>query len=97
MRTGVRNFGAGQAEAAEQMAKWKKASLYLGIPISCGLFAINMVMLATGDHVHNPADNNDVLPSYMKIRTKPYPWACPDCNLFDGHCWDKCKAKKAAH
>jgi len=92
-RTGVRQFGAGQAEAANLMAKWKKYSLYVGIPVSTALFVVNMGLLATGDHIHNPADLGVEMPSYMKIRTKPYPWSCPDCNLFDGHCWDKCKGK----
>ena len=34
--------------------------------------------------------------SYMKIRSKPYPWSCPDCNFFDAGCWRECKAAKAA-
>ena len=28
---------------------------------------------------------------FMKIRNKPYPWSCPDCNLFDYACWNECK------
>lgn len=28
--------------------------------------------------------------SYIKIRTKPYPWKCSDCNLFDGECQKAC-------
>jgi hypothetical protein len=31
---------------------------------------------------------------YQKIRAKPYPWACSDCNLFEGDCWKECKANK---
>lgn len=31
---------------------------------------------------------------YQKIRSKPYPWACNDCNLFEGDCWKECKANK---
>jgi len=30
---------------------------------------------------------------YQKIRTKPYPWSCSDCNLFDIPCWDECKGR----
>lgn len=28
---------------------------------------------------------------YQKIRAKPYPWKCGDCNLFDNKCWKECK------
>ena len=30
---------------------------------------------------------------YQKIRNKPYPWSCPDCNLMDLPCWDACKGR----
>ncbi|KAH8055786.1 phosphoribosylglycinamide formyltransferase [Aureococcus anophagefferens] len=30
---------------------------------------------------------------HLKIRAKPYPWSCPDCNLFDSACWKACKEK----
>ena len=33
--------------------------------------------------------------SYLRIRAKPFPWEC-DCGPFEGECWDKCKAAKAA-
>ena len=29
--------------------------------------------------------------SHLKIRSKPYPWSCTDCNLFEPACWRACK------
>ena len=29
-----------------------------------------------------------------KIRSKPYPWSCSDCNLFNSECFKKCKEGK---
>eukprot|EP00761_Pharyngomonas_kirbyi_P003222 gb/GECH01003226.1/.p1 GENE.gb/GECH01003226.1/~~gb/GECH01003226.1/.p1 ORF type:complete len:168 (+),score=21.22 gb/GECH01003226.1/:1-504(+) len=34
--------------------------------------------------------------TYMKIRNKPYPWECSDCNLLDISCQRACKAAKRA-
>lgn len=33
---------------------------------------------------------------YQKIRNKPYPWKCSDCNLFDNDCFAECKGAKKA-
>jgi NAD-dependent dihydropyrimidine dehydrogenase PreA subunit len=51
---------------------------------SFGFAAYNIAM---HEHVHPRHD----LP-YQHIRTKPYPWKCSDCNLFEGECWKECKA-----
>jgi hypothetical protein len=45
--------------------------------------------IAVHDHEH--AEKTDM--GYMKIRNKPYPWRCPDCNLFDYTCWNECEGK----
>ena len=34
---------------------------------------------------------------YQKIRSKPYPWACSDCALFDGDCWKECRGETVSH
>jgi hypothetical protein len=47
--------------------------------------------IAAHDHEHP----HNGLP-YQHIRSKPYPWICSDCNLFDGACWDECRAAKNA-
>ena len=45
---------------------------------------------------HEHAGRTDL--PYLKIRNRPYPWACPDCNLFDLECWKECKGgAKADH
>ena len=45
--------------------------------------------------VHEHAHPRRSLP-YQKIRNKPFPWKCTDCDLFDLDCWDACKKEKAA-
>eukprot|EP00349_Pseudokeronopsis_sp_Brazil_P009753 CAMPEP_0202956028 /NCGR_PEP_ID=MMETSP1396-20130829/576_1 /ASSEMBLY_ACC=CAM_ASM_000872 /TAXON_ID= /ORGANISM="Pseudokeronopsis sp., Strain Brazil" /LENGTH=65 /DNA_ID=CAMNT_0049672861 /DNA_START=140 /DNA_END=337 /DNA_ORIENTATION=+ len=47
--------------------------------------------LASHDHEHSEHGL-----AYQHLRAKPYPWSCPDCNLFDGQCWDECRAAKKA-
>ncbi|CAM9429509.1 unnamed protein product [Discosporangium mesarthrocarpum] len=34
-------------------------------------------------------------PTHMKIRNKPYPWMCSDCNFLDMKCFEECKASRA--
>ena len=46
--------------------------------------------------IHDHPHRGDEL-SYMKIRSKPYPWTeCPDCNIFDGDCWKACRGEEVA-
>jgi hypothetical protein len=33
--------------------------------------------------------------SCLQIRNKPFPWKCPDCNLWDAECFKKCKEEGA--
>jgi hypothetical protein len=58
--------------------------------------ATGLYNVAVNSHEHGRTD----MP-YMKLRNKPYPWSCSDCNIFDGDCWAACKgkgkAKKEAH
>ena len=46
-----------------------------------------VVWLESG-HEHGHHENPR---AFKKIRSKPYPWKCPDCNLFDSECFKKCK------
>ena len=73
--------------------KWKKISFYVAMPIIGAMTVINVGIHIAHGH-HEAEDTSEV--SYMKIRTKPYPWSCPDCSLFEGPCWDKCNAAKKA-
>jgi hypothetical protein len=51
--------------------------------------AVNLIF-----HSHEHARED--LP-YLRIRNKPFPWReCPDCELFNGACWDKCRGKEVA-
>ena len=88
--------GHSQSEAIAEMSKWKKISLYFALPAVAAISVINVGMHMShsghGDHAPNP----DEAPSYMRIRTKPFPWDCPDCGLFEGPCHKKCQEAKAA-
>lgn len=55
-----------------------------------GFFTVYNIVLHSHDH------RRDDLP-YLRIRTKPFPWReCPNCDIFDGACWDKCRGKEVA-
>ena len=41
------------------------------------------------DHHHARRD----MP-YLKLRNKPFPWSCNDCDLADLNCWAECKGTK---
>ena len=75
------------AEEVEEMWKWIKISLMVAFPICVASGVKDLFM----EHPHAHASEVD----YMKIRNKPYPWECEDCNLFDSKCWDACRAEKA--
>ena len=95
-------MGGSTAEAAELMHKWKKISLYVALPGTVLLSLVNLGIHFTGDHHHYtdeeyvPGKGGVDLPTHVRIRTKPYPWSCPDCNLFHAPCWKKCREQKAA-
>ena len=86
-----RQFSAGSAEEAWGTAQqFKQASK--GMVAACGvLLVINGAMHFSADHHHHDPPAY----SYLRIRAKPFPWEC-DCGPFEGECWDKCKAAKAA-
>lgn len=59
------------------------------------MFALTCVTAAynwaVNEHPHGRSD----MP-YMKLRNKPFPWECSDCELFNTACWDECKNGKKA-
>ena len=68
------------------MATWKKYSFAMfGVT---SFFTVYNVLFHSHDHPRTD------LP-YMNIRTKPFPWReCPNCNIFDGDCWAKCRGQE---
>jgi hypothetical protein len=80
--------GHGNAdEVRAEVSKWKKTTI--GMVVLSTLFGLYNIAAHDHEHPHNG------LP-YQHIRSKPYPWICSDCNLFDGACWDECRAAKNA-
>ena len=67
-----------------------KNATFGGIALCGVLFVYNMVLHFTHDHHHEQIDY-----PYIKKRTKPLPWGCSNCDLFDMPCWKKCKEAKA--
>mmetsp|Transcript_5513 Transcript_5513/g.14964 ORF Transcript_5513/g.14964 Transcript_5513/m.14964 type:complete len:142 (+) Transcript_5513:106-531(+) len=78
------------AEEWKELWTWIKISILVCGPICT--FAMTKDML-TMEHEHRP---HGALPEYMGIRNKEFPWECDQCDLFDGECWKKCRAEKAA-
>lgn len=58
---------------------------------SAGMVVLSSVLAAYCVATHSHEHVRTGLP-YQKIRSKPYPWAAADCNLFDGECWKEFKA-----
>ena len=85
----AKHSGHTHAEEVNEMWKWVKITFAIAFPI-CLLSSMKDVLFGEHhhDHAHGP------VPEYMKIRTKPFPWECDDCALFDQKCWDACKAEK---
>eukprot|EP01031_Cornospumella_fuschlensis_P038186 gene38186-46398_t len=69
-----RNFSSGHGDAKAEVARWHKLSIGMaGLSTVLGIYTY---FTNTHDHARSG------LP-YQKIRSKPYPWACSDCALFD--------------
>ena len=73
------------AHHAQSFEVWKKVTVggCVAVVLS-GFYAF-----IGGDHGHHHVPEY----AYLKIRTKPYPWECPDCTPFDGECWKKCRQR----
>mmetsp|Transcript_4554 Transcript_4554/g.5903 ORF Transcript_4554/g.5903 Transcript_4554/m.5903 type:complete len:111 (-) Transcript_4554:1598-1930(-) len=88
----VRKMGGHDAaEAAAEMVRWEKYS-YMAVAAS-GIFGMYIWYLEY-QHAKHPHHTEKAEFSHLKIRNKPYPWSCPDCNLFDLKCWRECRAAR---
>ncbi|KAJ8602290.1 hypothetical protein CTAYLR_007863 [Chrysophaeum taylorii] len=89
---GNRKFGHDAAEAAAEMEQWKRYSFAaIAVTSAFGAYITYVEM----QHAKHPHEHEKIEYSHMKIRNKPYPWKCPDCNLLDTKCWAECKAALA--
>ncbi|KAE8902821.1 hypothetical protein PF005_g14931 [Phytophthora fragariae] len=92
LRAGARNMSsATEHEAKEQMHRWTT--------ISKGMIALTAVytVYAIGDHLsHEHHEKDTPAYPYLKMRTKPFPWAESDCDLLDSECRAKARAAKKA-
>mmetsp|Transcript_11850 Transcript_11850/g.10731 ORF Transcript_11850/g.10731 Transcript_11850/m.10731 type:complete len:108 (+) Transcript_11850:46-369(+) len=80
----VRNFSGHSADdARKEVVRWFQISIGM---VSFSALALAYI-LATDVHVHQDK------PDLYVTNNKPYPWECPECNLFDSKCWSNCKAK----
>ncbi len=77
-------------EHVAEMLKWVKISFVVAMPI-CAVSCAKDILFGHHDHGHEGLN-----PEYMKIRTKQFPWECEDCELFNGKCWEACRAEKAS-
>ena len=78
-------------EILEAMAQWKKISM--GAVAFCGVMGV-VTVISHFSHAHDDHETPEY--SYLKIRTKPFPWHFSDCAFFDWECKRKAKAAEAA-
>lgn len=96
-----RNFSGDSHSHLKEVETWKKYFLgnsLLSLPslddliftsivmfAGCGVvMAGNIWYISTHEHLHGTPKE---VP-YMHIRSKPFPWRCSDCELFNGACWN---------
>lgn len=68
---------------------WRKLSIAATI-ITGIVCSYNFYTIKFGEHHHYERRDFE----HLRIRRKPYPWSCPDCNLLDYDCWAACKEAK---
>ena len=79
VRTMAHDIDAPEHQQAVDL--WQKISM--GMVAGVGVVtAVVMFKEMTGEHEHHHPPKYP----YLHIRTKPYPWAASDCNLFDFDC-----------
>ncbi|CAI5744295.1 unnamed protein product [Peronospora destructor] len=92
LRAGTRHMsGATEQEAKEQMHRWTTISKAM-----IGFTAVYTVY-AIGDHLrheHHEEDKPEY--SYLKMRTKPFPWPESNCDFLDRECRAKAREAKKA-
>mmetsp|Transcript_11678 Transcript_11678/g.14565 ORF Transcript_11678/g.14565 Transcript_11678/m.14565 type:complete len:111 (-) Transcript_11678:751-1083(-) len=90
-RPAGRRFLSGESHEAHHvktMDNWRKIS-YLAVPLIGGLSVINVIIHMS--HGHHEHDEEHAPFTYLKIRSKKFPWECSDCGLFDRECHRKCR------
>jgi len=86
----VRNMGSSPEQAAAGAALWKNIS-FGGIAFCFALGAYEYKVHL--DHHHGPKFEHEANAyPFRKMRTKAFPWDCPDCGLFESECWKACKS-----
>ncbi|KAH7488569.1 hypothetical protein PRIC1_007319 [Phytophthora ramorum] len=92
LRAGARNMSsATEQEAKEQMHRWSTISKGM-----IGLVGVYTVY-AIGDHLsHEHHEDHTPAYPYLKMRTKPFPWAESNCDLLDSECRAKAREAKKA-
>ena len=77
------------AEEVAEMWRWVSITFWVGFPV---VFLSAFYTIFFDEHAHRV---DGELPEYMHVRSKEFPWECSDCDLFDGKCWQKCRAEKS--
>mmetsp|Transcript_6472 Transcript_6472/g.8772 ORF Transcript_6472/g.8772 Transcript_6472/m.8772 type:complete len:123 (+) Transcript_6472:86-454(+) len=93
LRLSRRFMGGHAADHEAEMIKWKKMSQ--GMAGAIGVVTV-LTVIQHSMHHHDEHEDETPPPPYMKIRSKPYPWQCTDCDFFDSKCHAECKEKLAA-
>ncbi|TFJ85985.1 hypothetical protein NSK_002805 [Nannochloropsis salina CCMP1776] len=88
----MRRFASqGGDHGADEVDKWRKISI---VATGVVILMSGRELLSLSSHGHGEHSDKP-LPDYMHIRSKPFPWECSDCSLFDTDCFKKCKAERA--
>eukprot|EP01038_Epipyxis_sp_PR26KG_P012577 gene12577-16865_t len=83
IKTRLMSGGHEGEHALEETQRWMKLTAVMGVlSLAFHLYAFSG---------HHPHSGKEGLP-YQRFRTKPFPWKCSDCSLFDAACWKECKA-----
>merc|ERR1712216_314615 len=87
----VRQMGSSEEHAAAGAAMWKQISFGgIALCFAVGAYEYKVHMDHHASGVHFEHEKNAY--AHRKIRNKAFPWACPDCGLFDSNCLAACKA-----
>ena len=57
------------------------------------MIGLSAVVTVYNVMTHSHDHPRDDLP-YQKIRNRPFPWTCSNCDLFDFPCWKECRENR---
>ena len=60
---------------------------YLGGTVICATGLVYFLFI-DNEHEHNER------PDLYVTKSKPFPWKCHDCGLFEQACWDECLGRE---